>query len=43
MFYKIIEEGKFQKPASNSAILEPSVSMIIEYPNNMIRLFSYAF
>jgi len=43
MFYKIIEEGRFQKPEPNSAIDEPSVSMIIEYPNNMIRLFSYAF
>jgi len=43
MFYRIIEEWKFQKPEPNSAINEPSVSMIIEYPNNMIRLFSYAF
>lgn len=43
MFYKIIEEGVFKKPWSNTAIDEPSVSMIIEYPNNMIRLFSYAF
>lgn len=43
MFYKIIEEGNFQKPSPNSAIDEPSVSMIIEYPNNMIRLFSFAF
>jgi threonine synthase len=43
MFFRIIEEWKFQKPEENSAIDEPSVSMIIEYPNNMIRLFSYAF
>lgn len=43
MFYKIIEEWRFKKPLENTAIDEPSVSMIIEYPNNMIRLFSYAF
>jgi len=43
MFYRIIEEGRFKKTESNSAIDEPSVSMIIEYPNNMIRLFAYAF
>ncbi len=43
MFYQIIEKWVFQKPESNTAINEPSVSMIIEYPNNMIRLFSYAF
>ncbi len=43
MFYKIIEEWKFTKTPENSAIDEPSVSMIIEYPNNMIRLFAYAF
>jgi threonine synthase len=42
MFYKIFEEGRFQKQDGNS-IHQASVSMIIEYPNNMIRLFSYAF
>lgn len=43
MFYKIIEEGKFQKPQADSAKHNPSVSMIIDFPNNMWRLFSYAF
>ncbi len=43
MFYKIIEEGRFQKPQIDSAKHNPSVSMIIDFPNNMWRLFSYAF
>jgi len=42
MFYKIFEEWRFQKETWKS-IHQASVSMIIEYPNNMIRLFSYAF
>ena len=41
-FYKIFETGRFQKEVWNS-VHQASVSMIIEYPNNMIRLFSYAF
>ena len=38
MFYKIFEEWRFQKETWKS-IHQASVSMIIEYPNNMIRLF----
>jgi threonine synthase len=41
MFYKIFEEGRFKKIESD--VHQASVSMIIQYPNNMIRLFSYAF
>jgi len=44
MFYKIFEEWKFRMPPKDSKeIHQASVSMIIRYPNNMIRLFSYAF
>ena len=43
LFVDIIELWNFIKPPEWSVIHDPSVSMIIDYPNNMIRLFSYAF
>lgn len=42
-FEKLINHGTLKMPESDSAIHEPSVSMIIEYPNNMERLFRFAF
>jgi threonine synthase len=44
MFYKIFEEWRFTKiPDWTDTIHQASVSMIIKFPNNMERLFAYAF
>lgn len=44
MFYKIFEEWRFTKiPDWTETIHQASVSMIIKFPNNMERLFAYAF
>ncbi len=42
-FEKLINHGILEMPESDSAVHQPSVSMIIEYPNNMERLFRLAF
>ena len=43
LLFDMVKKWKFKKPEPWTAKNDPSVSMIIEYPNNMIRLFSYAF
>lgn len=40
-FYKMIEEWVIEKPKSGSAINSASISMIIEYPNNVWRFLAY--
>jgi hypothetical protein len=36
----MIEQGIISKPPSGSAVNSASISMIIEYPNNMWRLLA---
>jgi threonine synthase len=40
-FYKMIEEWVIEKPESWSAVNSASISMIIEYPNNVWRFLAY--
>jgi threonine synthase len=40
-FYKMVEEGVIEKPESGSAVNSASISMIIEYPNNVWRFLAY--
>lgn len=40
-FYKMVEEWVIAKPPSGSAVNSASISMIIEYPNNIWRFLAY--